>query len=92
MDEQQHIKALESLCRVCGGPATQNRPCKDYLEALYLVFNIDTTADRPQIHQENFCKRCYAVLQRFCKAEEEGRPFLHSVEPAEWCTHSDEFC
>ena len=90
MDEQQHIQALGSLCRVCGGPANQNRPCKDHTEALISVFNVYTTTDSPQIHPKNFCKRCYAVLQRFNKAEEGGRLFIHSVRPVEWCSHSNE--
>ena len=92
MDEQQHIQALESLCRVCGGPANQNRPCKDHLEALNCVFNVDTTTDQPQIHPKNFCKCCYAVVQRFDKAEEEGRVFLHTVEPVQWFAHSNQTC
>ena len=71
MDEQQHIKALESLCRVCGGLVNQNRPCQDQMDALYSVFNLDTTTDWPQIHPKSFCKRCFDVLQRANKAEEE---------------------
>ena len=92
MDEQQHMIALESLCRVCGGPINQPRPCKDHSEALYAAFNVDPAADRPQIHPRCFCKRCYSVLQRYNKAEEDGKVFLHSVEPVEWCAHSAGFC
>lgn len=92
MDEEQHIKELENLCRVCGGPVKQNRLCKDHQAALESVFSIDITADKSNVHPKKFCKRCYAVISRSSKAEAEGRIYLHAVEPAERCVHVGEDC
>ena len=59
MDEQKHIQAIESLCRVCGGPVKQNRACKDHQVAIQAVFIIK---DCDNIHPKRLCKKCYAVL------------------------------
>ena len=41
MDEQKHIQAIESLCRVRGGPVKQNRVYKDHQVAIQAVFSTD---------------------------------------------------
>ena len=92
MDEQQHIQAIQNLCRVCGGPVKQNRPCKDHQEALQAVFSIDITNDSENIHPKRFCKRCYAVQSRYSLAATDGRVYLHSVVPVEWCVHTAVDC
>ena len=90
MDEEKHIKELANLCRVCGGPVKQNRLCKDHEVALKSVFSIDISTDKPNVHPQKFCKRCYAVVSRSSKAEAEGRVYLLAVEPAEWCVQVKE--
>ena len=92
MDEQKHIQAIESLCRVCGGPVKQNRACKDHQVAIQAVFSIDTTKDCDNIHPKKLCKKCYAVLSRHNKAVAEERVYLHSVQPVEWRVHDAENC
>ena len=31
--------------------------------SITVVFNVDTTTNRPQVHPTCFCKRCYAEVQ-----------------------------
>lgn len=92
MDEHTHTEAIKFVCRVCGGPAKQHRPCIDHQQSLKATFNLDITNDHEHIHPKLVCKRCFAIVLRHKKASEEGRPYFHSVEPVKWSKHSDGGC
>ena len=65
--EDNHVKNLEQLCRICCGKLDKSRSCKkitDFKEVLLEHFEIDIENDKTVVHPTCVCEKCRKVLTK----------------------------
>ena len=90
-----HLQQLVKLCRVCGKRLCKAKgrasvfQCTKFKEGLLMTFGVDVTSDDVQFCPTKFCNPCHAVLRRAVKANKEGIPYSHTINPRTWTPHTD---
>ena len=80
MELDDHMEALEKLCRVCGGNINKYRVkyvCEEHADNLRITFHLSILTDQPDVHPRLFCDCCYAVMKRKITAMENNKVYLH---------------
>ena len=88
---ENHLQALQKLCRICGGNVNKYRVSYKALyhkESLKTAFGIDVETDHQDLHPSFFCDGCFAIIKRKENAVKEEKMYIHSVEVFEWFPHS----
>ena len=93
--ELDHLAALETLCRVCGGRLErfkQSFQCSDKSTERLASVDVVTADDDPRVHSPRICHGCYLKLGRKKDAKEKGRAFHSEINVFSWVVHSDTAC
>ncbi len=89
-DEGFHLKALESLCRICGTLLASHKvthSCAKYPAHLALAFCINVASDTHNIHPARMCNNCYRTMSRHESRQKTGTSYASSTEVVEWQQH-----
>ena len=109
MTLEQHIEYLAKCCRICGTlfakikKAVRQYECMGrddksgvpFSELLQHVFtDVFVEYDDEVIHPKTFCHKCFLVVNRSCKAQEQKKIFKPAARGYPWAPHSEDctFC
>ena len=94
--ELDHLAALETLCRVCGGRLEQFKQsfqCSDKRSTERLAsVDVVTADDDPRVHPPTHLSWMLPETGKEKDAKEKGRAFHSEINVFSWVVHSDTAC
>ena len=93
MDE--HIKYLETLCRLCGTNLPRTRVSatnkESFKSELWMKFRINVDLDSREIHPSSICTGCKRFLYRV-RTVSDPEEVATKKEPHVWRSHTEDNC
>lgn len=88
-----HLEFLKKSCRVCGHyygekHKEQFYECSNLIIEIYLVFGVDISDDKRDIHPSTLCHNCYAK----CLKSQKNQFYKTATVPIRWKEHGDDNC